>query len=267
MKLFDSIRSFFKSQKKDPESFYSMVQSSQWKSFIGKDEIKMIKGVIKVSELQVRDIMVPRSNMIVLERSFAIDRLLKTISDSGHSRFPVIGENKDEVLGILLAKDLLRFSKDSQENFDMEGFIRPATFIPESKRLKILLKEFRKSRNHFAIVVDEYGRTGGLLTIEDVLEQIVGDIEDEYDAEDIPMIKEVGHKLYIVDALVRIEDFNDTFGTEFLDEDYDTLGGLLIKTLGRLPKEEETINLKTIQFRILQADNRRLKSIEVKKID
>ena len=149
----------------------------------------------------------------------------------------------------------------------MEGFIRPATFIPESKRLKILLKEFRKSRNHFAIVVDEYGRTGGLLTIEDVLEQIVGDIEDEYDAEDIPMIKEVGHKLYIVDALVRIEDFNDAFGTEFLDEDYDTLGGLLIKTLGRLPKEEEKIDLKTIQFRILQADNRRLKSIEVKKID
>jgi magnesium and cobalt transporter len=149
----------------------------------------------------------------------------------------------------------------------MEGFVRTATFIPESKRLKILLKEFRKSRNHIAIVVDEYGRTAGLLTIEDVLEQIVGDIEDEYDAEDVPMIKEVGHKLYIVDALVRIEDFNDFFGTEFLDEDYDTLGGLLIKTLGRLPKQEEIIDLKTIKFRILQADNRRLQSIEVKKID
>ena len=149
----------------------------------------------------------------------------------------------------------------------MEGFIRPATFIPESKRLKILLKEFRKSRNHFAIVVAEYGRTAGLLTIEDVLEQIVGDIEDEYDVEDITMIKEVGHKLYIVDALVRIEDFNDFFDTEFLDEDYDTLGGLLIKTLGRLPKEEETIDLKTIKFRVLQADNRRLQSIEVKNID
>lgn len=149
----------------------------------------------------------------------------------------------------------------------MEGFVRPATFIPESKRLKILLKEFRKSRNHIAIVVDEYGRTAGLLTIEDVLEQIVGDIEDEYDAEDIPMIKEVGHKLYIVDALVRIEDFNEFFGTEFLDEDYDTLGGLLIKTLGRLPKQEEMIDLKTIKFRVLQANNRRLQSIEVKKID
>ena len=161
MMLFDSIRSFFKSQKKDPESFYSMVQSSQWKSFIGKDEIKMIKGVIKVSELQVRDIMVPRSNMIVLERSFAIDRLLKIISDSGHSRFPVIGENKDEVLGILLAKDLLRFSKDSQENFDMEGFIRPATFIPESKRLKILLKEFRKSRNHLQLLLMSMGEREG----------------------------------------------------------------------------------------------------------
>ena len=146
-------------------------------------------------------------------------------------------------------------------------FVRPATVIPESKRLKILLKEFRKSRNHIAIVVDEYGRTAGLLTIEDVLEQIVGDIEDEYDAEDIPMIKEVGHKLYIVDALVRIEDFNEFFGTEFLDEDYDTLGGLLIKTLGRLPKQEEMIDLKTIKFRVLQANNRRLQSIEVKKID
>ena len=265
--LFDSIRSFFKSKKNDPESFYSMVESTQWKNFIGNDEIKMIKGVIKVSELEVSDIMVPRSNMIALEKSYEIDQLLKIISDSGHSRFPVIGENKDEVLGILLAKDLLRFSKDSQENFDMEDFIRPATFIPESKRLKTLLKEFRKSRNHIAIVVDEYGRTAGLLTIEDVLEQIVGDIEDEYDAEDLPMIKEVGHKLYIVDALVRIEYFNDFFDTEFLDEDYDTLGGLLIKTFGRLPKEEETIDLKTIQFRILQADNRRLKSIEVKKID
>ena len=267
MMLLDSIRSFFKSKKKDPASFYSMVQSTQWKNFIGKDEIKMIKGVIEVSELQVRDIMVPRSNMIVLETSFTMDKLLKIISDSGHSRFPVIGENKDEVLGILLAKDLLKSSKDSQENFEMGGFVRPATFIPESKRLKILLKEFRKSRNHIAIVVDEYGRTAGLLTIEDVLEQIVGDIEDEYDAEDIPMIKEVGHKLYIVDALVRIEDFNDFFETEFLDEDYDTLGGLLIKTLGRLPKEEETIDLKTIKFRVLQADNRRLQSIEVKKID
>ncbi len=128
-----------------------MVQSTQWKSFIGKDEIKMIKGVIEVSELQVRDIMVPRSNMIVLETSFTMDKLLKIISDSGHSRFPVIGENKDEVLGILLAKDLLKFSKDSQENFDMESFVRTATFIPESKRLKILLKEFRKSRNHIAI--------------------------------------------------------------------------------------------------------------------
>ena len=133
MMLFDSIRSFFKSKKNDPESFYSMVESTQWKNFIGNDEIKMIKGVIKVSELEVSDIMVPRSNMIALEKSYAIDRLLKIISDSGHSRFPVIGENKDEVLGILLAKDLLRFSKDSQENFDMEDFIRPATFIPESK--------------------------------------------------------------------------------------------------------------------------------------
>ncbi len=238
-----------------------MIDQDDWKDFIGKDEVKMIKGVIEVSELQVKDIMIPRSNMTLLESSHNIDELLKIIIDSGHSRFPVIADNQDEVIGILLAKDLLKFSKEGEENFDMNSFLRPPTFIPESKRLKTLLKDFRKSRNHIAIVVDEYGRTAGLLTIEDVLEQIVGDIED------VPMIKKVSKNKYIVDALIRIEDFNEFFETDYLDEDYDTLGGLLIKIIGRLPNKNEIIDLKSIKCKITESNTRRIDTIEVTKID
>ena len=263
MNLVASIKSFFQKNKNDSEGFYSLIRSDKWSSLLGKDQIKMIEGVIEVSSLQVRDIMIPRSNMILLEDDMSIDQMLQIIINSGHSRFPVIGDNKDEVIGILLAKDLLRFSQTNKADFDLNNCLRTATFIPESKQLQILLKEFRKSRNHMAIVVDEYGRTAGLLTIEDVLEQIVGDIEDEYDPEDLPMIQEIGHKKYIVEALIRIEDFNEYFETEFLDEDYDTLGGMLIKIQGKLPTIEEIINIEDCSFRILEADDRRLSSIEV----
>ncbi len=263
MNLVASIKSFFQKNKNDSEGFYSLIRSDKWSSLLGKDQIKMIEGVIEVSNLQVRDIMIPRSNMILLEDDMSIDQMLQIIINSGHSRFPVIGDNKDEVIGILLAKDLLRFSQTNKADFDLNNCLRTATFIPESKQLQILLKEFRKSRNHMAIVVDEYGRTAGLLTIEDVLEQIVGDIEDEYDPEDLPMIQEIGHKKYIVEALIRIEDFNEYFETEFLDEDYDTLGGMLIKMQGKLPTIEEIIKIEDCSFRILEADDRRLSSIEV----
>ncbi|MED5270779.1 MAG: transporter associated domain-containing protein [Pseudomonadota bacterium] len=263
MNLVASIKSFFQKNKNDSEGFYSLIRSDKWSSLLGKDQIKMIEGVIEVSSLQVRDIMIPRSNMILLEDDMNIDQMLQIIINSGHSRFPVIGDNKDEVIGILLAKDLLRFSQTNKADFDLNNCLRTATFIPESKQLQILLKEFRKSRNHMAIVVDEYGRTAGLLTIEDVLEQIVGDIEDEYDPEDLPMIQEIGHKKYIVEALIRIEDFNEYFETEFLDEDYDTLGGMLIKMQGKLPTIEEIIKIEDCSFRILEADDRRLSSIEV----
>ncbi|MBI73395.1 MAG: magnesium/cobalt efflux protein [Gammaproteobacteria bacterium] len=263
MNLVASIKSFFQKNKNDSEGFYSLIRSDKWSSLLGKDQIKMIEGVIEVSSLQVRDIMIPRSNMILLEDDMSIDQMLQIIINSGHSRFPVIGDNKDEVIGILLAKDLLRFSQTNKADFDLNNCLRTATFIPESKQLQILLKEFRKSRNHMAIVVDEYGRTAGLLTIEDVLEQIVGDIEDEYDPEDLPMIQEIGHKKYIVEALIRIEDFNEYFETEFLDEDYDTLGGMLIKMQGKLPTIEEIIKIEDCSFRILEADDRRLSSIEV----
>ena len=263
MNLIESIRGLLVKNKNDSDGFYSMIRSERWRDLLGKDQIKMIEGVIEVSNLQVRDIMIPRSSMILLEEEMGIDQMLKIIIDSGHSRFPVIGDNQDEVTGILLAKDLLRFSQTKEADFELKKYLRTATFIPESKQLQILLKEFRKSRNHMAIVVDEYGRTAGLLTIEDVLEQIVGDIEDEYDSHDLPMIKEIGHKKYIVEALIRIEDFNEYFETEFLDEDYDTLGGMLIKMQGKLPTIEEIIKIEDCSFRILEADDRRLSSIEV----
>ena len=263
MNLIESIRGLLVKNKNDSDGFYSMIRSERWTDLLGKDQIKMIEGVIEVSNLQVRDIMIPRSSMILLEEEMGIDQMLKIIIDSGHSRFPVIGDNQDEVTGILLAKDLLRFSQTKEADFELKKYLRTATFIPESKQLQILLKEFRKSRNHMAIVVDEYGRTAGLLTIEDVLEQIVGDIEDEYDSHDLPMIKEIGHKKYIVEALIRIEDFNEYFETEFLDEDYDTLGGMLIKMQGKLPTIEEIIKIEDCSFRILEADDRRLSSIEV----
>ena len=263
MNLIESIRGLLVQNKNDSDGFYSLIRSEKWSDLLGKDQIKMIEGVIEVSKLQVRDIMIARSNMILLEEEMGIDQMLQIIIESGHSRFPVIGDNQDEVIGILLAKDLLRFSQTREADFQLEKYLRTATFIPESKQLQILLKEFRKSRNHMAIVVDEYGRTAGLLTIEDVLEQIVGDIEDEYDPHDLPMIKEIGHQKYIVEALIRIEDFNEYFETEFLDEDYDTLGGMLIKLQGKLPGIEEIIQIDNCSFKILEADDRRLSSIEV----
>ena len=261
--MFEFIKNYSSKKKNDSDGFYTLIRSEKWSHLLGKDQIRMIEGVIEVSNLQVRDIMIPRSNMILLEEDMGISKMLEIIIESGHSRFPVIGDNKDEVSGILLAKDLLKFSQSNETDFDLSKCLRPATFIPESKQLQILLKEFRKSRNHIAIVVDEYGRTAGLLTIEDVLEQIVGDIEDEYDPKDITMIKEVGHKQFVVESLIRIEDFNEYFETEFLDEDYDTLGGMLIKIQGKLPEIEEVIKLGSCTFRILDADDRRLSSIEV----
>ena len=266
--LTKKLKSFFQRKDNDIESFFNLVNAEEWSEFIGQDEIRMIRGVFEVSELQVRDIMIPRSSMISLDADASITDLLNQIGNSGHSRFPVIGENKDEVVGILLAKDLLKFSnQDNNNDFEIKDFLRPPTFIPESKRLKILLNEFRKSRNHMAIVVDEYGRIAGLLTIEDVLEQIVGDIEDEFDAEDLPMIREKGKGGYEVDALIRIEDFNEFFETQYLDEDFDTLGGMITHKLGKFPQTGESLSIHPLIFKILRSDSRRLQLIEVREIE
>ena len=213
--------------------------------------------------MQVRDIMIPRAQMVTVSRDDSIDDILPVIIESGHSRFPVVGENRDEVVGILLAKDLLRYRFDDSERFDLRELIRPAVFVPESKRLNVLLKEFRASRNHIAIVVDEYGGVAGMVTIEDVLEQIVGEIADEHDIEEGTFILRRSDTNYIIKALTPIEDFNEYFGTRFSDEEFDTIGGLITHAFGHLPKRGETVQLDHLLFKVVRADNRRVHMLEL----
>ncbi|MBJ89044.1 MAG: magnesium/cobalt efflux protein [Woeseia sp.] len=239
------------------------------KGVFAPEEKDMLSGVLEVAETQVREVMVPRSQMIVIEKDQPIDEMLDVIISSGHSRFPVIGQDRDEIIGILLAKDLLKLfgeRKDTELQFDK--FLRPAAVIPESKRLDTLLKEFRASHNHMAIVVDEYGGVSGLLTIEDVLEEIVGEIDDEHDQEDEEDIKldtdAAGHPCHTVRALTRIEDFNEYFGSELTEEhDYDTIGGLVMHELGRLPRPGELLDYGGFQFRVTRAESRRIDAVQV----
>jgi magnesium and cobalt transporter len=242
-------------------------------SVFGPDEKEMLAGVLEVAETQVRDVMIPRSQMVVIEKEQTLDEMLQVIVDSGHSRFPVIGEDRDEVLGILLAKDLLRFfSNAAEQELRIEKYLRPVAVIPESKRLNALLKEFRDSHNHMAIVVDEYGGVSGLLTIEDVLEEIVGDIDDEHDPEEdeyiLPDTDSQGRPCFAVRALTRIEDFNEYFGCELTEEeDYDTIGGLVMHELGRLPRLGERLEYGGFEFRVTRADRRRIDTLKVVRLD
>ena len=236
------------------------------------EERSMLSGVLEVSETQVRDVMVPRSQMVVIDIGQDFDDILATIVDSGHSRFPVIGEDRDEVLGILLAKDLLRyFGSDEAKDMRVRKLLRPAAVIPESKRLNALLKEFRASHNHMAIVVDEYGGVAGLLTIEDVLEEIVGEIDDEHDHEEAEFIRPDGDRngkpSFAVRALTRIEDFNEYFDCELDDEEYDTIGGLVMHVLGRLPRRGEKIEFGGFAFSVVRADRRRIDALQVQRHD
>ena len=230
----------------------------------------MLSGVLEVSETQVRDVMVPRSQMVVIDIEQRFDDMLAVIVESGHSRFPVIGEDRDEVLGVLLAKDLLRyFGSDPVKDVSIRRLLRPAAVIPESKRLNALLKEFRDSHNHMAIVVDEYGGVAGLLTIEDVLEEIVGDIDDEHDTEEAEFIRPDGDRdgrpCFAVRALTRIEDFNEYFDGELSDEDYDTIGGLVMHELGRLPRRGERLDFQGFEFAVTRADKRRIDLLQVQR--
>jgi magnesium and cobalt transporter len=228
------------------------------------DALVMLEGVLSVADIKVRDIMVPRSQMVCVERDESPERLVELVVESGHSRFPVIGEDRDQVVGILLAKDLLRLQAvDEDEPFEIREYMRPAVFVPESKRLNVLLKEFRRSHNHIAIVVDEYGGVCGLVTIEDVIEQIIGEIDDEHDVEDDQTIRKEGPREFTVHALTSIEDFNQYFGTTFADETSDTISGLLMHEFGRLPRRGESIKVGTLEFRILRADRRRIDILRV----
>jgi len=232
------------------------------------EEKSMLSGVLEVSETQVREVMVPRSQMVVIDIEDKFDDMLKLIVESGHSRFPVIGEDRDEVLGILLAKDLLRyFGSDEAKEITIRKLLRPASVIPESKRLNALLKEFRASHNHMAIVVDEYGGVAGLLTIEDVLEEIVGEIDDEHDQEEAEYIRPEGEQdgrpSFAVRALTRVEDFNEYFECELEDEEFDTIGGLVLHELGRLPRRGEKIEFGGFEFAVVNADDRRIDALRV----
>ena len=227
------------------------------------DALVMLEGVLAVADMQVRDIMVPRSQMVFVERDESPDKLVERVVESGHSRFPVVGEDRDQILGILLAKDLLRLQAASDEDFDFREYMRPVAFVPESKRLNVLLKEFRRSHNHIAMVVDEYGGVCGLVTIEDVIEQIVGEIDDEHDVEEDQTIRKERPREFSVRALTPIADFNRYFKTAFSDEDYDTIGGLLMQEFGRLPRRGETTKIGSIEFRILRADRRRIDLLRV----
>ena len=258
------LRRVLKGEAATRSDLLDWLRESHAQTVLDADELAMLEGVLAVSETQVREVMVPRSQMAVLERDAPRDELLKAIVESGHSRFPVIGGDREEVVGILLAKDVLRHFVDTPaEAFDIARYIRPAAFIPESKRLNTLLKEFRGSRNHIAIVVDEYGGITGLLTIEDVLEEIVGEIDDEHDSTEIGPIQEQEPGRYQVRALARIDEFNAFFDAELDDENYDTVGGLVMYELGHLPRKGETLQLGDFRFRVLQADRRRIHSVEV----
>src|SRR6185436_14056033 len=236
------------------------------RGLLGEDEFAMLQGVLGVADTQVRDIMVPRSHMIVVAKEHTPEEVLKVITESNHSRFPVIGDDRDEVVGIVLAKDLLKHFIANQAPFDLQSFLRPAAFIPESKRLNTLLTEFREGRNHMAIVVDEYGGVSGLATIEDVLEQIVGDIDDELDPEEASSIQPVDGGKYNVMALTRVNEFNEFFNTELSDADYDTVGGLVMHELGRLPRRGEQLDFAGLRFKVLRGDRRRLHTLEVTRL-
>jgi len=266
--LLERLSTLLLREPEDREQLITLLRSAHDHNLLDADGLAMIEGVMQVAEMQARDIMVPRAQMDVIDVNEPPDRFIPLVIETAHSRFPVIGDGKDDVIGILLAKDLLRYYA-GEEEFNVREMLRPAVFIPESKPLNVLLKEFRKNRNHIAIVVDEYGGVAGLITIEDVLEQIVGDIEDEYDfdeAEDNIVQEKRG--IFRVKALTEIADFNAAFGTDFSDEEFDTVGGLVLKRFGRVPKRGEQLMIEQWNFRVLRADSRRVYLLQVaKKLD
>ncbi|MCB1893668.1 MAG: CBS domain-containing protein [Zoogloeaceae bacterium] len=263
--LLDRLGALLSREPENREELLALLHSSFDRNLVDADALSIIEGALQVSDMQVRDVMVPRAQMDVVHMDDPIDDIAAFAIETAHSRFPVVGEGKDDVIGVLLAKDLLRFFAGRE--FNLRDMLRPAVFVPESKRLNVLLREFRISRNHMALVVDEYGGVCGLVTIEDVLEQIVGDIEDEYDfdeAEDNIRLDQMGR--YRVKATTEIEDFNAAFETAYPDDEIDTVGGLVIKFLGRLPKRGEVVAIDNLRIQVLRADSRRVYTLLIEKL-
>jgi len=264
--LMERITAMLLREPEDREELVDILRGAFERHLLDADALSMIEGVLSVSEATVRDIMIPRAQMDCVSVDDAVPDFLPVVVETRHSRFPVIGESKDDVIGILLAKELLNYFA-KPEAFNLRDTLRPAVFVPESKRLNVLLRDFRANRNHIAIVVDEYGGVSGLVTIEDVIEQIVGDIEDEYDYDESHdnIIPEANGR-FRVKAQTEIADFNEQFGTSFPDDELDTVGGLVLRAFGRLPKRGETTTLDDLRFRVLRADSRRLHTLQVEKV-
>ena len=264
--LMERLSALLLREPEDREQLVELLHSAHERNLLDADALSMIEGVMQVSEMHVRDIMVPRPQMDVIDIGETPDRFIPLVIATSHSRFPVIDGDRDNVVGVLLAKDLLRYYA-GEEDFNVRDMLRPAIFVPESTPLNVLLREFRTNRNHMAIVVDEYGGVAGLVTIEDVLEQIVGDIEDEHDFDDSDdnIIKE-DSGAWRVKAQTEIADFNTAFGTEFPDDEFDTVGGLVIHRFGRLPKRGESVTMGELRFQVLRADSRRLHSLQVQQL-
>ncbi|MFU2078512.1 CNNM family magnesium/cobalt transport protein CorC [Avibacterium endocarditidis] len=254
---------FFQGELKNREELVEVIRDSEQNELIDQDTREMIEGVMEIAELRVRDIMIPRSQIVFIETDQDLDSCLETIIESAHSRFPVITDEKDNIAGILHAKELLKFLRSNAEEFDLLSLLRPVVIVPESKRVDRMLKDFRSERFHMAIVVDEFGAVSGLVTIEDILEQIVGDIEDEFDEEDVADIRQLSRHTYAVRALTDIEDFNQQFHTHFADEEVDTVGGVVMQAFGHLPKRGEEITLETLHFKVTSADSRRIIQLRV----
>lgn len=267
------VRHWFNGGASDRQQLRHTLRDAQRRHLIDGDALTMIEGVLEVAEMQVRDIMIPRAQMAVVERDAPLEKILPIITESAHSRFPVVGDNQDEVVGILLAKDLLSYFQEGRtDTFSVRDVLRPVVFIPGSKRLNVLLREFRASRNHIAIVVNEYGGVDGLVTIEDVLEQIVGDIADEHDVDENVYILKHSDTNYTIKALTPIDEFNEYFGTRFSDEEFDTIGGMVTRAFGHLPRRGEVEDIvgeadmpagMRLRFKVLHADSRRVHLLQL----
>jgi len=251
-------------EPQDREDLIELLHEASERGLVDADAMTMLEGVLDVADLQVRDIMVPRAQMVFVRRDDPPGRILPVVIESGHSRFPVMDEDRDDIVGILLAKDLLRLTTDAQrERFDIREYMRPAVFVPEAKRLNVLLREFRRNRHHMAIVVDEYSGVSGLVTIEDVIEQIVGEIDDEFDVEDDHNIRKEAERQFHVRGVTRLEEFNEYFGTQLANDGFDTVAGLIMSRLGRLPRRGETLSIDGLEFRVVRADRRRIDALRV----
>ncbi len=255
----------FSGEPQDREELLGVLREAGERGLVDSEALTMLEGVLEVGNIQVRDIMVPRAQMVCVRREDPSTVIMPVVVESGHSRFPVMDGDRDDIVGILLAKDLLRLCiSDVHERFDIREYMRPAVFVPESKRLNVLLKDFRRNRNHMAIVVDEYGGVSGLVTIEDVIEQIVGEIDDEFDVEDDLNIRKEADRQYTVRGVTRIDEFNEYFGSGLSEEEgFDTVAGLLMKELGRLPRRGESANINGFEFRVARADRRRIDALRV----